>query len=184
MLLDDLVDVLLVDVGIPDLLGVHDHHRALLAAVHAAGRVDAREPGAVQPELLHALLGVLLHRLGAVAGAAVLGRLALVEAHEDVVLVEAHGIILPAAGGGWTDTKRALPHGSEQALRAHSSPAGDEVTAWPRQEMRRGRGVVSPRMPARPCASWRKRRCSRPVRCRRRSSTAPTSPASPPTRRA
>ena len=41
VLLDDLVDVRLVDVGVPDRLGVDDDARAFLAAVEAARLVDA-----------------------------------------------------------------------------------------------------------------------------------------------
>src|SRR5205085_3832421 len=98
VLVDDLVDVLLVHARVPDFLRIHDHHRALVAAVQAAGLVDPDLALAVELELLDALLGVFLHRLGAVARAAVFGSLALVEAEEDVVFVEAHGSILdPAA---------------------------------------------------------------------------------------
>src|SRR6185503_11396381 len=64
---------------------------AQLAAVEAPGLVDAHPARTGELELLHALLGVFLHLLRAVAGAAVLRRVALVEAEEDVVLVEAHG---------------------------------------------------------------------------------------------
>src|SRR5258707_1153257 len=40
VLLDDLVDVGLVDVGVPDRVGVDDNARAFLAAVEAARLVD------------------------------------------------------------------------------------------------------------------------------------------------
>jgi len=33
MLVDDFFDVVLVDVGVPDLFGIDHHHRAFLAAV-------------------------------------------------------------------------------------------------------------------------------------------------------
>src|SRR5512139_473573 len=39
--LDDLVDVALIDIGVPDRLRLNRHHRTVVAAVHAAGRVDA-----------------------------------------------------------------------------------------------------------------------------------------------
>src|SRR5690349_18408782 len=97
VLVDDLVDVVLVHVGVPDLLGIDDDDRPFLAAVEAARLVDADHALAVELELLDALLGVFLHRLGAMAGAAVLGRIALVEAKEDVVLVVAHAAILDCA---------------------------------------------------------------------------------------
>ena len=42
---DDLVDVALVDVGVPDALGIDDRDRAAGAAVEAAGLVDAHLAG-------------------------------------------------------------------------------------------------------------------------------------------
>ena len=115
----------LVDVGVPDLLGVDDQHRALLAAVEAAGLVDAHLARAGELELLDALLGVVLHLLGAVAGAAVLGRVALVEAEEDVVLVEAHGdhstVTRGAADPRRSATTRKTHRGEAARARAGSA---------------------------------------------------------------
>jgi hypothetical protein len=90
VLLDDLVDVRLVDVRVPDLLGVHDDDRPFVAAVEAAGLVDPHLPFAGEAERLHAVLRVAAQRVGLVVLAAVLARLALVAAEEDVVLVIAH----------------------------------------------------------------------------------------------
>src|SRR5688500_15458659 len=119
VLLDDLVDVLLVHVRVPGLLGVDHHHRSQLAAVEAAGLVDAHLALAGELELLDALLGVLLHRLGAVAGAAILGGLALVEAEEHVVLVVAHDAILASAPERRTWKKSATR--KTTAANGHSS---------------------------------------------------------------
>jgi hypothetical protein len=53
VLVDDLVDVLLVDVRVPGAFRIHDDARAFLAAIEAAGGVDAHAPG---PFILSALM--------------------------------------------------------------------------------------------------------------------------------
>src|SRR5262245_21124744 len=65
VLVDDLVDVGLVDVRVPDLLGVHDHDGAFVAAIEAARLVDAHLALAAELELLDAALRIGLHFLGA-----------------------------------------------------------------------------------------------------------------------
>src|SRR3954471_2597835 len=65
VLLDDLVDVGLVHVGVPDRVGIDHDAGAFLAAVEAAGLVDAHLALARKPELLHALLGIVAHVRGA-----------------------------------------------------------------------------------------------------------------------
>src|SRR5581483_2548035 len=96
MLLDDLLDVFLVDVGVPDAFGIDDDARALFAAIEAAGLVDAHVAGPRELELLHALLRVVAHAGGAlvVAAGAIAGR-ALVAAEKDVIAVV-------AAHASWT----------------------------------------------------------------------------------
>src|SRR4051812_38998559 len=59
MLLDDLVDVGLVDIGVPDTLGIDHHAGAFLAAVEAARLVDAHLPRARQAERLDLRLRVI-----------------------------------------------------------------------------------------------------------------------------
>src|SRR5262249_27528322 len=89
VLVDDLVDVALVDIGVPDRVGVDDHAGALLAAVEAAGLVDSYLALAGEPELFHALLGVVAHlRAAARVAAGTIGvRVALVTAEENVLRV-------------------------------------------------------------------------------------------------
>src|SRR5512134_3662303 len=87
---DDLVDVGAVDVGVPDRVRIHDDAGPFLATVEAARLVDAHLPFARQPQRLDAILRVLLHLRGARVRAALLGRVALVEAEEDVAPVIAH----------------------------------------------------------------------------------------------
>jgi len=45
---DDLVNVVAVDVGVPDLFGIDHRHRPAGAAVHATRLVDAHLAGAVE----------------------------------------------------------------------------------------------------------------------------------------
>src|SRR5487761_2652604 len=59
MLLDDLVDVVLVDIGVPGFFRVHDDAGALLAAVQTTRLVDAHSAFAGEIELFHTLLGVV-----------------------------------------------------------------------------------------------------------------------------
>src|SRR5262245_52210422 len=94
MLGDDLVNVLLVDVGVPDGVGIDDHHRPLLAAVETSRLVDAHLARAGKLEALHAVLGVVAHLLRAAVGAALLAVGALVAAEEDMTLVVAHHRII------------------------------------------------------------------------------------------
>jgi type IV pilus assembly protein PilM len=84
------VDVMLVDVRVPDTLGIDDDARPLVAPVEAAGLVDADPALAVQPHLLDARLGVLLHLRRGVAAAARCSVLADVQAEEHVMPVVAH----------------------------------------------------------------------------------------------
>src|SRR5690606_35066783 len=67
---DDLIDVALVEIGVPDAFRVHDKYRAFLATVQAPSLVDANLAGTCQAQFLDALFGMLLHRLRIAAGAA------------------------------------------------------------------------------------------------------------------
>ena len=69
---------------------VHDDHRPLVAAVEAAGLVDAHLPLPVEAERLDALFCVVAQLVRLVVLAAVLPRLALVAAEEHMMLVVAH----------------------------------------------------------------------------------------------
>src|SRR5262245_391347 len=66
MRVDDLVDVVLVDVRVPDRLRVHHRHRSARTAVQAAGLVDAHAARSGQLLGLHALLAVVERGLGIV----------------------------------------------------------------------------------------------------------------------
>ena len=105
---NDLVDVVLVDEGVPGLVGVDHGHRAAGAAVQAAGLVDPHAAHAGQPGGLDLLLAMVEAGLRGVVGATGLAVAALVEAEEDVSLVVrirharavAAGALATAVGGG------------------------------------------------------------------------------------
>ncbi len=59
MLLQDLIDVLAVDVGVPYAFRVDDKDRSFLAAVHAPGRIDAHAALAGKPQCLDPLFGII-----------------------------------------------------------------------------------------------------------------------------
>src|SRR5271166_1468940 len=81
---------MLVDVAVPDRIRIDDDDRAFVAAVQAAGLVDAHLTLAIEAQGLYALLGVSLHVQRAVIVATRLRRLALVAAEEDMAPVIAH----------------------------------------------------------------------------------------------
>ena len=56
---NNLVDVFPVYIGIPDGLGVHDHHRAFCTAVQTPGSINAHPALAGKPQRLAALLGII-----------------------------------------------------------------------------------------------------------------------------
>src|SRR5262245_18961623 len=70
VLLDDLVDVGLVDIGVPDRVRVDDDAGTLLAAIEAARLVDAHLAFTGHAERLDAALGVVAHGRGALVVAA------------------------------------------------------------------------------------------------------------------
>src|SRR6056297_387931 len=87
--LDDFLEVVFVDVGVPDSIRIDDQHRPQFATVQAAGGVGARAAGAGQPQFLEAFLGPVAQlgraALGARRPVGALG--ALVGAEEQVPFV-------------------------------------------------------------------------------------------------
>src|ERR1043166_1865895 len=91
MLLDDLLDVFLVDVGVPGPFRIDDDARSFLAAIEAARLVDANVARSGELQLLDPLLRVAAHaRRALVVAAGAIARRALVAAEEHVIAVVAH----------------------------------------------------------------------------------------------
>jgi hypothetical protein len=84
VLLDDFVDVGLGDAAVPDVFGIDDDGRPLLALIEAAGLVGAN--AAIDAALGQRLLEGLLQRLGSgrIAAAARVAGLTAIAADEDV----------------------------------------------------------------------------------------------------
>ena len=64
MLVDNLVEIGMVDIGIPSFLRIDHQHGAFAAAIQAAGIVDAHLAGYRRAERLDALLDVVARFLG------------------------------------------------------------------------------------------------------------------------
>jgi hypothetical protein len=91
---DDFVDIGFIDVGVPDAVGVHHEHRAIIATVEATCLVDADIAFALETERRNAALGIGLHSSCAAVIAGDFAFAALIAAEEDVVLeILAHGVI-------------------------------------------------------------------------------------------
>jgi hypothetical protein len=95
MFLDDFLDVVVVDVGVPDSFGVHDENRSFITAVHAASLIDAHFPFALEFERGYAILGVGLCSGGAKRIAAAFSFFPLVAAKENVMRVMTHRFVPP-----------------------------------------------------------------------------------------
>src|SRR2546423_3974056 len=90
VLLDDLVDVGVVEVRVPDAFRIDHDARPLLAAIEAAGLVDADLAFAGETELLDAALGVIADLARPLVVAADAAVVALVAAEEDMLCVIGH----------------------------------------------------------------------------------------------
>ena len=92
------VDIVLVQVAVPDFVGVHDHHRAFRAPVQTTGGVDTDFAGPGNPQFLGALLGIVAHRLRIETLAARRSVLAQIGTEEHVVAVIGHAGKIPDRG--------------------------------------------------------------------------------------
>ena len=63
MFFDDLVNIIPVHIGIPDILGVYDDDRPFFTTIETTRCVDPHPAPAGKPKLLAALLGIVAHCL-------------------------------------------------------------------------------------------------------------------------
>ena len=94
MAVDNLVDVMCVDVGVPNTFWINDDARTFVTPVKAAGFIDADVSFAVQIKCLDPRFRMLLHAGGVVPAAARSAIFALVKTEKDVTLVIAHAQII------------------------------------------------------------------------------------------
>jgi hypothetical protein len=90
MRINDFVDIVLIDKGVPDRFRVNDTDRAGITAIEASGLVDSDLAGTREAERFNPRFGVLPHRLAAPIGAARATIVALIEAKKYVALKMAH----------------------------------------------------------------------------------------------
>src|SRR3989338_1024651 len=92
MLLDDLVEILFIHVAVPDALWIHHDNRPLVAAVHAAGGVDADVvPQTGNAEFGNLVFHVLARLRRAALGTAVAAIRAFIGAEKNMLIVKTHG---------------------------------------------------------------------------------------------
>ena len=91
MFRNDFVDIVLVDVGVPDVVRIDDHHRAFGTTVHATRQINAHPAFAAQVQLLDAILGVAANTLRVMLVAALASVVALIDTEKYVMLVITHG---------------------------------------------------------------------------------------------
>src|SRR5688572_25488609 len=93
VLLDDLVDIGLIHVCVPDAIGINHDARPVFTAVEATGLVDADLPFAREAERLDARLRVIARLRGALRVArGTIAAVALVAAEEHVLCVVRHAL--------------------------------------------------------------------------------------------
>lgn len=83
---DDFVDVMFVNVGVPDSFGIDHQHRSEFAAVQAAGLIDSDFAGSIQTQLLDTLLGIFLYCWRTAIGATGATVIALIQTEKYVML--------------------------------------------------------------------------------------------------
>ena len=88
---NNLVNVALIYVGVPNIIWVDDQHRALGTTIQTAGEVDAHLALAIQIQLLDAILGVTANALRVVLIATRAAVVALVDTEKNVMPVVTHG---------------------------------------------------------------------------------------------
>ena len=88
--IDDFIDIVFIDVGIPRFFRVNDDDRSLVATIQATGVVDADFFLAAQLQRFNALLGVIAQFLRTEIVATFGAALTLVGAEKDVILVITH----------------------------------------------------------------------------------------------
>jgi hypothetical protein len=85
--INDFIDVLRIDIGVPGAFRIDHQHRAFFTPVEAAGLVDSDFALTTQTQLLDAAFGVFLGWLRAAVGATGTRVVALVQAKKYVMLI-------------------------------------------------------------------------------------------------
>ena len=90
MFIDDFIDIIFIDIGVPRFFRVNDDHRAFVTTIQATGIVDADFSLAAQLQRFNALFGIIAQFLRAEIVAAFGIALALIGAEKNMVLIITH----------------------------------------------------------------------------------------------
>ena len=93
MVRDDLVNVIAIDVGVPNSFWINDDTGSLRTAVEATRTVDPDPARTGETEFLDSPLGIVAHGLRIVVSAAGLAAFALVNTEKDVIPVVGHAVL-------------------------------------------------------------------------------------------
>src|SRR3990172_5906435 len=95
MLFDDLVEIPFILEGVPNTFWINHDDRAVVAAIHASGGVDADVVlAAGNIKLLDLVLDIVARLLRAVIAATILAIIALISAEKNMFVVKTHGSLL------------------------------------------------------------------------------------------
>ena len=95
MLLDDLVHILLINIGVPDPFRIHDHYRSFFTAVKTPCGIYSDTPGTIDAKVLAALFGMVAHAhriIALTAGAAIFPQ---VGTEKHVIAIVGHAVTIP-----------------------------------------------------------------------------------------
>jgi hypothetical protein len=91
VIVQDLLQILLVDIGVPGSFGIDDRYRPFGAAIQTPGGIDAHPAGTCDSQLLRTSLQVVAQALGIVLSAALTAVVSTVGTKEYMVTIVGHG---------------------------------------------------------------------------------------------
>jgi hypothetical protein len=108
MFLDDLVDIFLINIAIPNTFRIHDDDGSFCAPVKAAGLIHTHPARAVEPLFLDTVLGIPTQPFRVVMSTTVLV-FALIHAKEQMVAIigVGHGLYVTGFSPHFTDRPHA-----------------------------------------------------------------------------
>lgn len=112
MLINDFIDVLLINEGVPGFIRVDHHNRPQITAIKTTGGVNPNPALARQTQLFNTLLGILPHLTGMMILATGPAILTLIGAKKDMMRVITHNILAIFSLNPYL----ALPYGNKYTL--------------------------------------------------------------------
>jgi hypothetical protein len=98
MLRDDVIDVFLVDIGVPGPFRVDHQYRPQLTPSQATSYIDPHASGPMQPQFLEALFSVITHLAGIEIRATGFTRFTLVGTEKKVIVIKRHDLSTKGPG--------------------------------------------------------------------------------------